>query len=209
MDAEQLSMRASSLLNLPLALSMACASPRSEPPPDLAGPALAAAPIPDIEAPALPPVLPSPPPTSVGAFEMFLPVSREVSAEELGLLEEGATGLALRLELLPCRFAAAEPGLAVASDDACLRTNAATVHEREQAALVVHPGSYEFVVENNAFDRALGLWLRREDEPTLPVIAGGGATMGSEARWSVELRPGRYLYSCPLSPTPDYLLIVR
>ena len=208
MDDEHRSMRASPL-TLTLALLMACAAPRSEPPPELSAPTLEAAPIPSLEAPELPPVLPPPPPTSVGAFEMLLPVALEVSAEELGLLEETPDGLALRLELLPCRFSGAEPNATFDTGDGCRSVNAASVHEREQIALVVHPGTYLFVVENNAFDRALGLWLRREDEPTLPLVAGGGAAMGSDAQWSVELHPGRYLYSCPLSPTPDYLLIVR
>ena len=202
-------MRASLSLTLPVALLVACATPRSEPPAELASPMLEAAPVPELEAPELPPVLPTPPPTSVGAFEMLLPVAEELTAEELGLLEEGPDGLALRLELLPCRFAAAEPARTLDPSDACRATNGATVHERTQVALVVHPGTYELIVENNAFDRALGLWLRREDEPTLPIVAGGGAEMGAEARWSVELLPGRYLYSCPLSPTPDYVLIVR
>lgn len=202
-------MRLRPLVIAQLALMFSCASPRSEPPPELATPNLEAAPLPELEAPALPPVLPTPTPTAVGAFEMLLPVTEEVSAEELGLLTRAEGRLALTLDLAPCRFAAAEPETSTEPVSDCRAWNRVSAHDRTQRAIVVHPGTYEIVVRNEAFERGLGLWLRREDEPSLPVIAGGGANLDGEARWSVELTSGRYIYSCPLSPTPDYLLIVR
>lgn len=202
-------MRLRSLPTVPLALLVACASPRSGPPSELATPNLEAAPLPQLAAPELPPVLPPPAPTSVGAFELVLPIAEEIAAAELGILEHLEGRSTLTFELARCRFTAAEPDAQDVPEDDCRSWNAETVHERSQRAIVVHPGAYEFVVQNRAYDRALGFWLRREDEPTLPIVAGGGAEAEGEARWNVELEPGRYVYSCPLSPTPDYVLIVR
>lgn len=165
--------------------------------------------MPEFDAPELPPVLPPPPPHAFGASEMLLPVEREISAAELGILGSTPDGSQITLSLRRCSFAAAEPNWQAEPDSTCRLVNQGSVHLRTQQAIVVHPGEYEFVVENQAFDRGLGLWLRREDDPNIPVITGGGAALDGNNRWHAELLPGRYIYSCPLSPTPDYLMIVR
>lgn len=204
-------MRVTCLVSTLFCMLLACASPRSQPPADLADPNLEAAPTPEYSAPELPPVLPAPAPTAIAASEMFLTVTEEVSAAEAGVLvvEPGANRL--NFELDACRFTAAEPDWNAGDAEAghCREINRATVHSRGARALVVHPGEYEFQVTNSAFERPLGFWLRREDDPNVPILTGGGASFGGHNSWSAELLPGRYVYSCPLSPTPDYLLIVR
>ncbi len=211
MDAKPRSMRINCLVSTLLCALCACASPRSQPPPDLADPNLEAAPAPEFVAPELPPVLPAPTPTAIAASEMMLAVSQEVRAVDAGVLSVEAGANRLSLELNRCRFATAEPSWDAGPVDAdhCREINRATVPNRDAQALVVHPGEYEFVVRNSAFERPLGFWLRREDDPNTPVLTGGGAEFGQDRSWTAELLPGRYIYSCPLSPTPDYLLIVR
>lgn len=181
--------------------------------------ALAPAPAPlvvDVDTPELPPV----PVVADGpraATELRVAVADEVSAEALGALAPahevgGVPRVVLTLE--PCRFAPAEtaespsvpePGAA----DHCRRANQVGFAARRAHALVVPPGTWELEVQNDAFDRALGLWLRREDDPTDTRISAGGIPAGESRSFTVTLEPGRYLYSCPLSPTADYVLIVR
>jgi hypothetical protein len=58
----------------------------------------------------------------------------------------------------------------------------------------------------------LGFWLRGAsliDRARLPSVSGGGLTTGRTQDYAVDLKPGRYVYSCPLNPTPDYALIVK
>jgi hypothetical protein len=58
----------------------------------------------------------------------------------------------------------------------------------------------------------LGFWLRGEGvvgRATLPSVSGGGLTTGKTQDYAIELKPGNYVYSCPLNPTPDYKLVVR
>lgn len=204
-------MRVNCLVSTLLCTLCACATPQSQPPRDLADPNLEAAPAPEFVAPELPPVLPAPTPTALAASEMLLTVSEEISAAEAGILSVEPGANRLNLTLGACRMEAAEPDwdAGEVDEDHCRAINRTTVHGRTARALVVHPGEYEFVVTNSAFERPLGLWLRREDDQNTPVLSGGGADFGENKSWTAELLPGRYIYSCPLSPTPDYLLIVR
>ncbi|MGF1641883.1 MAG: hypothetical protein ACFCUO_13125, partial [Rhodospirillales bacterium] len=62
----------------------------------------------------------------------------------------------------------------------------------------------------------VGFWLREADynwsnpvhKLTKISVSGGGLTTGTTLDYAVELKPGTYLYSCPLNPTPDYTLVV-
>lgn len=47
------------------------------------------------------------------------------------------------------------------------------------------------------------------DRARLPSVSGGGLTEGKTQDYEVDLKPGKYVYSCPLDPTPDYNLVVR
>ncbi len=183
-------------------------APPSAPPAELALPAAR-----PVELPAEPP-LPEIPPAPMGPRgpnELMLPVVDEVSAEELGAIErlDGALPR-LNLTLEPCRFSPSEDGsVSTAGADHCRRANQVSFGERSQRALLVTPGRWEIAVENAGFDRELGFWLRPESAQSQPVVSAGGIARGATRVWTVDLTPGRYVYSCPLSPTPDYLLVVR
>ncbi|MFN7087824.1 MAG: hypothetical protein ACK4N4_14540 [Burkholderiales bacterium] len=44
---------------------------------------------------------------------------------------------------------------------------------------------------------------------TLPSVSGGGLLRGRTKDYEIELKPGTYVYSCPLNTTPDYRLVVK
>ena len=101
----------------------------------------------------------------------------------------------------------------------CDAINAKTGVERLAAAgpLELKPGKYIFRVTNKNVPYTLGFWLREHDySPGNPVhkltktsVSGGGLTLGKTRDYEVELKPGTYLFSCPLNPTPDYPLVVK
>ena len=102
--------------------------------------------------------------------------------------------------------------------DDCNAINAASGGERVAAAEVLElkPGKYVFRVTNKNVPYELGFWLREEDynwaNPLHKLskisVSGGGLVTGKTQDYAVELKPGTYLYSCPLNPTPDYKLVV-
>ena len=83
--------------------------------------------------------------------------------------------------------------------------------------LRLSPGRHTFRVENKDVPYELGFWLREEDydwrnpihQATKISVSGGGLTTGTVKDYVVDLKPGEYLYSCPLNTTPDYRLIVE
>jgi len=99
------------------------------------------------------------------------------------------------------------------SAEDCLAINRVTSEQRLQQAKVLQlrPGKHVFRVTNEDVPYELGFWLRGEGVlgyATLPSVSGGGLTTGKTKDYLVELRPGSYVYSCPLNPTPDYRLLV-
>jgi len=100
----------------------------------------------------------------------------------------------------------------------CEAINAKTADERlaEAAVIKLKPGDYVFRVTNENVPYELGFWLREEDydwrNPIHKVskisVSGGGLTPGTTKDYAVTLKPGEYLYSCPLNTTPDYKLVV-
>ncbi|OGA81944.1 MAG: hypothetical protein A3G27_16850 [Betaproteobacteria bacterium RIFCSPLOWO2_12_FULL_66_14] len=122
------------------------------------------------------------------------------------------------LTQLSCQFVESEGGKDLgfkslkAAD--CEAINASTARQRLAAAntLELKPGKYVFRVTNRNVPYELGFWLRGEtllDRARLPSVSGGGLTAGKTQDYAVELKPGRYVYSCPLNPTPDYRLLVK
>ena len=105
-----------------------------------------------------------------------------------------------------------------AKADDCNAINAGSGAERVAAAEVLElkPGKYVFRVTNQNVPYELGFWLREEDynwaNPLHKLskisVSGGGLVTGKTQDYAVELKPGTYLYSCPLNPTPDYKLLV-
>jgi hypothetical protein len=121
------------------------------------------------------------------------------------------------LTQVPCQFLEAEGvdrGYRSRSAADCEAINARTGAQRvaEAKVLVLGPGRYLFRVTNRNVPYELGFWLRGAtlvSRATLPSVSGGGILPGGSRDYEVELKPGEYVYSCPLNPTPDYRLIVR
>jgi len=101
----------------------------------------------------------------------------------------------------------------------CREINARTADERLAEARVfeLDPGRYTIRVTNKDVDAKLGFWLREEGfnfgNPFHVMhrtsVSGGGLAAGETMRFTLKLKPGAYLYSDPVSPTPDYRLVVR
>jgi len=138
----------------------------------------------------------------------------------LSLQATGAAAQPKVIELVqvPCQFLESEGGKnrgfksAKAAD--CEAINAKTGKQRlaESRTLELKPGKYVFRVANRNVPYELGFWLRGEslvDRARLPSVSGGGLTTGKTQDYAIELKPGSYVFSCPLNPTPDYKLVVK
>ncbi len=124
----------------------------------------------------------------------------------------------VNLTQVPCQFIESERGQNLgfkslqASD--CEAINAKTGKQRLEAATTreLKPGKYVFRVTNKNVPYELGFWLRGEslvDRARLPGVSGGGLAAGKTRDYAIELKPGNYVFSCPLNPTPDYRLVVK
>lgn len=82
----------------------------------------------------------------------------------------------------------------------------------ENQELKLKPGDYVFKVVNKGVKHEVGFYLQENDEK-------GKAVSGSEAghvkdgettkTGKVTLAKGKYVYSCPLNPTPHYVITVE
>ena len=101
----------------------------------------------------------------------------------------------------------------------CVAINSRTGEKRlnEAKTLELAAGEYTFRVENRNVPYELGFWLRSKGydwrNPLHKVsktsVSGGGLTEGKSKDYKVTLKPGEYVYSCPLNTTPDYRLVVK
>lgn len=116
-----------------------------------------------------------------------------------------------------CQFLESENGIdhgyRTTKAEDCNAINAATGQQRLAKAktLKLKPGNYIFRIENRNVPYELGFWLRGATlggRALLPSVSGGGLTPGKVQDYAIELKPGEYVYSCPLNPTPDYRLVV-
>ena len=124
----------------------------------------------------------------------------------------------VELTQVPCQFLESEGGVdrgyKSRSIRDCEAINAKTANERVAKAkpLALKPGKYVFRVTNKDVPYELGFWLRGASvagRVTLPSVSGGGLIPGKTQDYEIELKPGEYLYSCPLNTTPDYKLVVK
>lgn len=123
----------------------------------------------------------------------------------------------VELTQVPCQFLESEKdidrGFTSQSISDCQAINKQTGEKRlaESKTLELAPGRYVFRVTNKNVPYELGFWLRGDgliNLARLPSVSGGGLTTGKTQDYEIELKPGEYVYSCPLNPTPDYKLIV-
>jgi len=123
----------------------------------------------------------------------------------------------IALTQVGCQFLESENGMnhgyqpAQSSD--CEAVNERTGAERLDKAKTfkLEPGKYVFKVTNENVPYSLGFWLRGDgvlNRARLPSVSGGGLTLGATKDYHIDLKPGEYVYSCPLNPTPNYKLIV-
>ena len=129
----------------------------------------------------------------------------------------------IELTQTACQFVESENGIEhgfkTASAADCKVINQKTGNDRTAKAktLELKPGSYTFRVTNRDVPYELGFYLREHDynwknplhKLSKTSVSGGGLHAGVTKDYEVELKPGEYLYSCPLNTTPDYKLIVE
>lgn len=99
------------------------------------------------------------------------------------------------------------------SAEDCQKINSETLKNREAGfkPLELSPGKYIFRVTNSNVPYPLGFYLRGTGikKVSLPKVSGGGLTPGSTKDYQITLKPGNYVFSCPLNPTLDYPLVVN
>ena len=160
----------------------------------------------------------------MSSFKRSLPALALASGLIAGGLAAGSIPVAaqdaqvIELTQTPCQFLEAENGVdhgyTSKSKADCDAINAKTGAERLAKArtLTLKPGKYVFRVTNKNVPYPLGFYLRGDglvSRATLPSVSGGGLTSGVTKDYEIDLKPGDYVYSCPLNPTPDYKIKVQ
>ncbi|MBL4721146.1 MAG: hypothetical protein JKY20_08465 [Alphaproteobacteria bacterium] len=128
-----------------------------------------------------------------------------------------ASPMVIKFSQIPCQFIESENGIdhgfQTARKSDCEAINAKSGDQRVSAAKVLKlkPGKYIFRVANKNVPYPLGFWLRGQglSRLTLPSVSGGGLVIGATKDYSIELKAGDYVYSCPLNSTPDYRIKVE
>lgn len=124
----------------------------------------------------------------------------------------------VELTQVPCQFLESEQdvdhGFKSTKIQDCEAINEKTGDDRLARAVVLKlkPGKTIFRVRNKNVPYELGFWVRGAtllSRATLPSASGGGLTTGKTQDYVIDLKPGEYVYSCPLNPTPDYRLVVE
>jgi len=132
--------------------------------------------------------------------------------------QQAGKPMVIELTQVPCQFIESEDGAdrgyKSKQKEDCDAINAKTGAKRvaEAKPLQLKPGKYVFRVTNKSVPYELGFWLRGDGvlaRAKLPSVSGGGLTLGKTQDYAIELKPGEYVYSCPLNTTPDYKLIVK
>ncbi|MGI9303445.1 MAG: hypothetical protein ACR2RB_12170 [Gammaproteobacteria bacterium] len=135
-----------------------------------------------------------------------------------GSIVRAAQPRVIELTQVGCQFTESENGtnhgFKTTSKADCEAINTRTGEERLARAktLELAPGKYIFRVKNENVPYSLGFYLRGDglvNYATLPKVSGGGLDLGVTKDYEIELKPGEYVYSCPLNPTPDYKLVVQ
>ena len=149
------------------------------------------------------------------------PLHRILAATAVAIASAGALAAApptvVELTQTPCQFLEPENGIdhqyQSRSSADCEAVNARTAEQRlaKVQPLRLRAGTYIFRVSNRNVPYPLGFWLRGDgavNRALLPSVSGGGLARGTQRDYQVRLKPGRYVFSCPLNPTPSYPLVV-
>jgi len=100
----------------------------------------------------------------------------------------------------------------------CEKINAKNGADRvaKSEVMTLKAGDYVFRVKNQNVPYPLGFWFRSKGynwknplhKVTKTSVSGGGLTTGKSRDYKVTLKPGEYVFSCPLNTTPDYKVVV-
>lgn len=129
-----------------------------------------------------------------------------------------STPTVITLTQTHCQFVESENGVdhgyKSTSKADCAEINAKSGAERlaKSKTLKLKAGEHIFRVTNKNVPYALGFWIRGDglvNRATLPSTSGGGLTTGATKDYKITLKPGTYVYSCPLNPTPDHKIVVE
>lgn len=141
----------------------------------------------------------------------------------LAAARPAAAAEVIELTQVACQFVESENGVdhgyQTSKKADCDAVNAKTGADRLAKAKVLKlkPGDYVFRVTNKDVPYELGFWIREQGydwrNPVHKVsktsVSGGGLGAGQTKDYKVTLKPGEYVYSCPLNPTPDYRIVVE
>ena len=143
-----------------------------------------------------------------------------VVAVAAGSTQGAEHGKVILLTQTPCQFLESEGvdhKFKTTKKADCDAINAKTGANRLAKAevLTLKPGRYVFRVTNKNVPCDLGFWLRSKDydwlnplhKLTKTSVSGGGLGPGTTKDYVVNLKPGEFLYSCPLNPTPNYKIV--
>ncbi|WP_282605497.1 hypothetical protein [Pelagibius sp. Alg239-R121] len=128
-----------------------------------------------------------------------------------------ADATVIEITQTPCQFLEVEGvdhGFSTSKRADCDKINMESGAERVGKAqkLTLKPGKYIFRVSNRNVPYSVGFWLRGDglaNRAMLPSVSGAGLAEGVTKDYEITLKPGEYVYSCPLNPTPDYVLNVE
>lgn len=117
-----------------------------------------------------------------------------------------------------CQFLEAENnveyGFETTASMDCVAINKETGADRlaDAAPMRLEAGQYTIRVINRDVPYGVGFWLRSRDPNkrlTETSAAKGLIEIGQAMDFEVDLTPGEYLYSCPINPTLNYVMIVN
>ncbi len=87
-----------------------------------------------------------------------------------------------------------------------------TKGEFDKKELTLKAGDYIFEISNKAVGKDVGFYLhKKDDKMQVPNSDKAGLIPNNEKRSTgvVTLEKGTYVYSCPLNPTKDCMIIVN
>ncbi len=155
------------------------------------------------------------------SFSLGIRASASAGLTFLAMLGWGSSAIAqskniIELTQTPCQFVEVEEkvhGFQSKKKADCVAINKKTAKQRlaKSKTLNLKPGKYVFRVTNKNVTYPLGFWLRGAtliSRATLPSVSGGGLKTGTSKDYEITLKPGEYVFSCPLNNTPDYKVSV-
>lgn len=127
----------------------------------------------------------------------------------------------IKLTQTGCQFVEPEGtdhGYKTARKADCEKINAKNGKDRvtKSEVMKLKAGDYVFRVTNKNVPYPLGFWFRSKGydwknplhKLSKTSVSGGGLTTGKTLDYKVTLKPGEYVFSCPLNTTPDYKVVV-